>query len=394
MVPSQVVFLDALPLTTNGKVDRKALPAPSSARTPSPELRAPTPRGAPARTQNERKLLAIWKEVLGVEEIGIHDDFFELGGHSLQAVRAMAHAQEVFGLPLSAQALFEAPTIAQLGEILGKEGWTPTWSSLVPIQTSGTRQPFFLVHAIGGNVFNYRLLSKHLGADQPFYGIQARGIDGKDPPHETVEEMAADYIREMLETSDPGPNGYQLGGASSGGVIAFEMAQQLMAMGERVSVVVMLDTVRPGAPPQRIVEALAGSRRRRLTMRLDYHVGGLLIRSPRETFEYVRDLIRRRRSGPEGQIAAAIKAEDPTLANVIRVNRRALANYVPRPYPENVVMLLSSDEPDRAFYDPRLAWADLMGGGLTVRWIPGSHENILDEPQVAGVAAVLARCLR
>ncbi len=340
MVPARVVFLDAMPLTTNGKVDRKALPAPSSARMPAPELREATPRRVPARTQNERKLLAIWKEVLGIDEVGIHDDFFELGGHSLQAVRAMAQAQEVFAMPLSAQALFEAPTIARLAEIIGQEGWTPTWSSLVPIQTAGTRQAFFLVHAIGGNVYNYRLLSKHLGADQPFYGLQARGMDGKEPPHEAVEEMAADYIREMRQLETPGAAGYQLGGASSGGVIAFEMAQQLVAMGERVSVVVMLDTVRPGAPPPRIVEALAGSRRRRLTMRFDYHLGGLLLRSPADAVKYVRDLIRWRRSGPEGQIAAAIKAEDPTLANVIRANRRALAKYVPRPYPKSVVMLL------------------------------------------------------
>jgi thioesterase domain-containing protein len=156
----------------------------------------------------------------------------------------------------------------------------------------------------------------------------------------------------------------------------------------------MLDTVRPGDPPARIADTLAGSRRRRLTMRLDYHLGGLLHHSPREAYKYVVNLIRWRQSGPEGQVAAAMKAENPTLANVIRVNRTALFSYVPRPYPGNVVMLLSSDEPDRVLYDPRLAWADLMGGGLTVRWIPGNHENILDEPQVGGVATVLAQCLR
>jgi thioesterase domain-containing protein len=386
MVPGQFVFLDAMPLTTNGKVDRKALPAPTIS-TASERERA---RGAP-RTPHERKLLAIWEDILGRKGIGINDNFFEIGGHSLQAIQVVTRMEAAFETSVSPAALFEAPTIAQLAELVTGEGYKPTFTSIVPIQPEGVRPPFFLVHAIGGNVFNYRLLSKHVGTEQPFYGLQARGISGDDPPHESLEAMAADYIHEIRQVQPSGP--YKLGGASSGGVIAYEMARQLHALGERVALVVMLDTVRPDQPA-RIERALAGSKPRRLGMRLDFHIGSIMGRSPRAALTYVLDLVRWRRSGPAGQIAAAIKADNPKLAQVIEHNRLALQRYEPKAYHGNVVMLLSGDEPDRSFYDRRLAWADLIGAGLNVRFIPGDHENMLDEPNVQGVAEVLDQCLR
>jgi amino acid adenylation domain-containing protein len=379
MVPARFVFLDALPLTQNGKVDRNALPEPTAER--AAVVTEP-------RTPDEHKLLAIWRDVLGLKEIGIHDSFFELGGHSLQAIRAMARMKEVFDVDVSAEALFEAPSIAQLAALLGPAKWTPTWTCIVPIQTQGTKQPFFLVHAIGGNVFNYRLLSKHLGNDQPFYGLQARGMTGNDAPHDSVEAMAKDYIAEMRKVQPQGP--YRIGGSSSGGVIAYEMAQQLAAVGERASRVVMLDTVLTGPMPSRITEALAGSEQRRLRVRFDHHLGGIFLRSPREVFEYVAGLVQAKRRGPGAQIAAAIKAKNQRLREVIESNRRALAAYAPRPYAGSVVMLVSGEEPDRTFYDRRLAWADLLTAGLNIRFMPGSHENMLDEPQVSGVATVIA----
>ena len=385
MVPSQIVLLDALPLTQNGKVDQAALRAMPLA----PPKRA---RVAP-RTENEAKLAAIWKEVLGLDEIGVDDDFFELGGHSLQAIRAMARVKEVFGVELSAEALFEAPNIAALAAPLsgGARPIKPAFVSLVPIQTAGTRAPFFLVHAIGGNVFNYRLLSKHLGDHQPFYGLQARGMTGEEVPHESLQQMAADYIAELKQVQPTGP--YRLGGASSGGVIAYEMAQQLTAAGDAASVV-MFDTIRPGAPPDRVATVLAGSEARRLKMRLDYHLGGMLLREPSEAAGYLAQLVRIRTRNPAlEQAKLAASAGNPRLPHVIECNRRAIASYVPRPFGGHVLMLLSGDEPDRTFYDHRLAWSDLLARGLNMRFIPGNHENMLDEPQVGGVADVLRTLL-
>ncbi|MGH7439635.1 MAG: amino acid adenylation domain-containing protein, partial [Polyangiaceae bacterium] len=385
MVPPHIVLLDALPLTSNGKLDRRALPAPSSA----PDRGSRTRLAA--RTPDEKRLVEIWTEILGIDGVGVKDDFFELGGQSLQAVTVMSRIQEAFGVALPAQAFFEAPTIAQFARLLRKDRAASVWTSLVPIQTEGAKSPFFLVHAIGGNVFNYRLLSKHLGASQPFYGLQAQGMDGREAPHDRVEKMAEDYLREVRQVQPHGP--YYVGGSSSGGVVAYEMAQQLVATGERVALLVMLDTVRAGPPPARIADALVASTQRRLTWRVDHHLGGLLHRSPRQALEYVANVLRWRRAGPAGQVAAALRADNPALAHVIERNRHALAAYRPRPYPGRVAMLLCADEPDRAFYDRRLAWSDLLSGGLNVRFTPGNHENMLDEPQVGPVAAALAQCL-
>jgi thioesterase domain-containing protein len=308
------------------------------------------------------------------------------------AIKLFDRISRAFGVNLPIAALFQAPTIAGLGQLLRKEGWAPSWSSLVPIQTAGTRRPLFCVHAIGGNVLNYRLLSKHLGDQQPFYGIQARGLGGNEPPHATVEEMAAAYIQEMRQEQPHGP--YQLCGASSGGVAAFEMAQQLHAAGERVSALVMLDTYRPGPLPGRVAQALAASPLHRYGMLLDIHIGNLLLRTPREGLTYLTGRLRTRfGGGVNGAAAEAIEAATPAVREVAAANKRALRAYVPRPYAGSVVMLFSRDEPDRAFSDQRLAWADLLEDGLLLRFIPGSHENMLDEPQVAGVAAAIARCL-
>src|SRR5207249_8294245 len=144
-------------------------------------------------------------------------------------------------LPLAM--LFQAPTVKQLARVLRDEGWQADWSWLVLIQ-GGQRQPFFCVHAAGGNVLEYRDLARLLGPDQPFYGLQAKGLDGKSEPHTTIKEMASHYIREMRELQPEGP--YLIGGRSSGGTIAFEMACQLSAAGQEVGLLALLDTYPAG----------------------------------------------------------------------------------------------------------------------------------------------------
>jgi amino acid adenylation domain-containing protein len=383
MVPSAFVALDAMPLTANGKVDRQALPAPARAV-------AASSGGAGPRGALELELAAIWEELLGLEHVGVRDSFFDLGGHSLLAVKLFHRIAQATGIDLPIASLFRAPTIAALADLLRGEGWARSWSSLVPIQTSGSRAPLYCVHAVGGNVLNYRLLSQHLGKDQPFYGLQARGLGGGEAPHTTVEEMAAAYIQEMRQEQPRGP--YILAGASSGGVIAYEMAQQLRAAGEQVPVLLLIDTY-IAQPLPRIVQAQAASPLHRSALLLDYHLGQLLLRTPREGYAYLAARIRARLGGVVGPTAEAIHAAPPALRHVIEANLRAVAAYVPRPYPGSAVMLFSREEPERASYDGRLGWADLLEGGLVVRFIPGSHENMLDEPQVAEVARVLARCL-
>jgi amino acid adenylation domain-containing protein len=379
MVPSSFTVLERLPLTANNKIDRRALPRPEAAL-----------RGAGARPREalELKLRSIWEDVLGVEGVGIEESFFDLGGHSLLALKLFDRIERALGLKLPVTSLFHAPTIEKLSDLLRREGWEPSWSSLVPIQTGGTRRPFFCVHAVGGNVLNYRLLSKHLGAERPFYGLQSRGLGGSEAPHESVEEMAAAYVAEIRTAQARGP--YVIGGASSGGVIAYEMAQQLHAAGEHVAVLVMMDTTIAGPPHAQIARTLSMHHR---GMMLDYHFGKLLLRTSREGASYLMSRVRARIKGESSPIVEAVKASPEAVRHVFEANVRAIERYVPRPYPGRAVMLLSRDEPGRTFYDDRLGWAELVLGGLMVRFIPGDHQNMLDEPQVSEVAEVLARCL-
>jgi thioesterase domain-containing protein len=381
MIPATFVALETIPLLPNGKIDHRSLQAPAVLFVARDTFTAP-------RTLIESVLAGIWADLLGLDRVGIYEDFFALGGHSMLAQRVFARIQERFGKSLPIATLFQAPTIEKLANLLAHEDWAPSWSSLIPISTTGSRRPFFCVHAFGGNVLNFRLISRYLGEDQPFYGLQSRGLGGGEAPHERIEEMAAAYIEEMRAVQPRGP--YAIGGSSSGGVIAYEMAQQLLARGERVAVLVLLDTKRIGPPSARSTRVFAASSLRNFVARLDHHLGNLLIRQPRESLAYLAQRVRWRLGGEP--IDEAMKTGGPVFGRVIEANRAALRTYTPRPFPGQVVMLLCEDEPDRATYDGRLAWADLVEG-LVLRYIPGSHENMLDEPNVSEVAAVLARCL-
>jgi aspartate racemase len=374
MVPSRVIVLEALPRTANGKIDRKALLA-----APEPAAVGIAPLPKARRGAIELRLLGIWEEVLGAKGIGTQQTFFEAGGHSLLALRLFDRIERAFGVKLPVASLFQAPTIEAQAEILRREGFAPSWSSLVPIQPKGSRPPFFCVHAIGGNVLNYRLLAKALGDDQPFFGLQARGLGGQEEPHGSVEEMAAGYLHELLEEQPHGP--FLIGGSSSGGVVAFEMAQQLHARGERVGLLVLMDTFLPDATPRHRARCV------------DYHIGTLLAATPREGLAYLARRVRARFGGVAGPTDAALRAAPLEVRHVIEANMRSVARYIPRPYAGSAVMLLSRDEPDRVREDGRLAWARLVEGGLVVRPVPGSHDTMLEEPHAAEVARVLERCL-
>ena len=235
MTPSFFVFLEAMPLTANNKVDVRALPAPAPYL--SDELVYVGPRD-----RMEVQLTALWQQVLEVPKIGIHDNFFDLGGHSLKAAQLFFLLEQVYGRHLPLATLFQAPTIAELASVLSREQWVPPWQSLVAIQPSGTAIPIFMVPGVGGNVLIFAQLARLLGPDQPFYGLQARGLDGKEAPFISVPEMARHYIAEIRALRPQGP--YVLVGICTGGLIAYEMAQQLFEQGEAVTLVVM-DTWHP-----------------------------------------------------------------------------------------------------------------------------------------------------
>jgi len=237
MTPSVFVFLEAMPLTANNKVDVQALPAPTFTLSGDPAHVAP-------RDRMEVQLAALWQQVLGVQNIGIHDNFFDLGGHSLKAAQLFYLIEQVYGRHLPLATLFQAPTIAALTSILTREQWVPPWQSLVAIQPSGTAIPVFMVPGVGGNVLIFVRLARLLGPDQPFYGLQPRGLDGKESPFISVPEMARHFVKEIKKLRPQGP--YVIAGACTGGLIAYEMAQQLIAQGNVVTLL-MMETWHPSS---------------------------------------------------------------------------------------------------------------------------------------------------
>ena len=237
MIPSVFVFLDTIPLTPNGKVNRRALPVPDNTRQESSSTFV-----AP-QDQLESHLTEIWSQVLGIQPIGVRDNFFDLGGNSLKAVTLFAQIEKQFGKKLPIATLFQSGTVAEIAQIIRSKEWLAFWSSLVPIQPTGSKPPLFYIHPGGGNLLVYRDLAIALGSDQPVYGLQPRGLDGKYAPFNRIEDMAAHYFAQIRKLQPHGP--YFLAGLSSGGATAWEIAQLLQAQGQKVALLALFDSSGP-----------------------------------------------------------------------------------------------------------------------------------------------------
>lgn len=238
MVPAAIVFVPEIPVTPNGKIDRRALPSPEAS-FGGGESNFVVPRDF-----IEVLLVRIWEEVLGRKSIGVKDDFFELGGHSILAVRLMSEIQKQFGHHLPLAILFEKRTVEQLSEVLRRQFESPPHSPLVAIQPLGTRRPLFFVHVGSGQVLCYLELARYLGTDQPFYGLQDNNTYETGAVSDVpIPEMARYYIDAMRSVQPDGP--YILGGWSFGGLVAYEMAQQLTQEGSEVPLLILLDTATP-----------------------------------------------------------------------------------------------------------------------------------------------------
>jgi acyl carrier protein len=211
MVPASFLFLEAMPLTPVGKVDRRTLSQMDLVQDWDVER-------VEARDVLELELVRIWEEVLGIPRLGVRDNFFELGGHSLMAVRLVEQVQQRFGRDLPLAVLFQGGTVEEMAALLREEE-TATASCLVDIHPAGTARPFFCVHPAGGDVLCFAALARNLGPDQPFYGLQSQGMAGDEEPLTRVEEMAARYLEEIRKVQPEGP--YTLGGWSLGALVAF-----------------------------------------------------------------------------------------------------------------------------------------------------------------------------
>ncbi len=381
MIPAQIELLEDLPRTPNQKVDRRALPEPR--RVAEGEQVGP-------RDEIERSLVEIWERELRVEPIGIDEDFFQLGGHSLLAMRVFTQIERRLGRRLPLATLFTAPTVRRLAEILRQESWSPEWAALVAIQPQGSRPPFFCIHSHGGHVLLYHDLARHLGPDQPFYGLQAIGLDGRHPPYRRIEDMARHYIQEMRSVQPHGP--YFLGGDCLGGTVAYEVARQLHEQGEEVALVAMFDAFCPGAPRLKpYMPALAYEAIHRLRI-AGFHLR-TLIHLPRGAGRsYLAERTQRAGFAVAARLGRLLGRPSPLLATQAALEE-AYASYRPRPYPGRLTLFRSRRLPAGIEPDPLMGWDGLAGEGVEVRDLPTYFTTALSGTNVAELARELEACI-
>ncbi|OKH45760.1 hypothetical protein NIES2101_25940 [Calothrix sp. HK-06] len=347
----------------------------------------------------EDQLVTIWEKALDVHPIGVKDNFFDLGGDSILAVEIFGQVEKQFAKKLPLATLLQAETIEEIAAIIteqiaGKE--KISWSSLVTIQPNGAKLPLFLMHPLGGETLVYRKLSMYLGYDQPVYGLQPVGLDGNSP-YTRVEDMASHYIKDIQTIQPHGP--YLLGGYSFGGIIALEIAQQLLKRGEKVAFLFMLDTCRPGCSTRLPLIERISIHIKKLLQQPTYIQQKLIGMKIWSKFHLREQYKRYSKMAPNfRQIALNLPDSDKHL-NIMQANAIALSQYCfQQKYPGQLTLFRTADEnrDDNAVgvkYDFDFGWKDLFVGGIDIHHVPGSHLTLLDDPHVEVIAQKLKACL-
>jgi thioesterase domain-containing protein len=381
MVPAAYVALDALPLTANGKLDRRALPAPSHTAYGQHTYEAP-------EGELECTVATIWAHVLGIARVGRHDSFFGLGGHSLLALQAMSRLSKWLEREVPVHLLFANPTVAAMARRIGDLETPQEFRNRVAVRTSGSGVPIFVIHGGDGEVGYAFDLAPHLPQQHPVYALAAIGFGDGETPLSSVEAMAALYVRAIRDVQPHGP--YHLIGWSAGGMIACEMAAQLVGAGEPVGLLAVIDTLSD-------YSSMLGSRAEEPTQAQYFETclreefgdeldDRLTAHAEQDDISAMFELGQR-----HGVIDATI--ERTTLRRHLAV-RHAIALALRRHRPQPVAVPLSvftaADE-DRL--DPRLGWDDLAKHGLHVVALRGTHWSIVEPAHIRALGTAITQAL-
>ena len=401
MIPATFSMVDTLPLTANGKIDRDALPPPTL------EVPVVEPAVEISPTSVEGLLAAIWKATLRVDRVGLHDSFFDLGGNSLLAIELLERIRVGLGHELLLSDLFRAPTVAGLAATCGTGTMPFTRGAVVPIQPLGSRPPFFCAAPVLGTVFPYYELAYAMRPDQPFYGLQPLGVPATSS---TIESIAERYVGAIREVQRTGP--YHLGGWSFGGLVAFEMAQQLRRAGEEVALLAVLDTPAPGlqrylhAPQSlRLFAATIASGAWEYIRDYEYlaldaaqrstptHASGALSWGIKRAYSLGRSFATR------AAIAGVVPAESrlllyhlPTLREMLGFLFGGLVStlrYRPAVYPGPVSLLRTAEHSSAGPYREFLGWETVSDEAVRAYAVPGNHLTLLRKPHLPVLAETL-----
>jgi amino acid adenylation domain-containing protein len=384
MIPHEIVFLESIPLTTNGKADIKSLLQLHRETGNEETEEANKPAGS-----TEEYLELVWKSILGIEKLGVNDDFFELGGHSLNAVSMMAQIKKEKGIHIPLASLIQHPTIRKFAMLLDCEKGKFQWNCLVPIRTEGSLCPLFLIHGAGLNVLFYQSLVKHLSPNRPIYAFQAAGLDGKRQLKNSIEAMAEEYVDELLKIQAKGP--FLLMGFSLGGFIAIEMAQILLAKGHEVRFTGLIDSVAYLADfsNSRLEKTLIRSWSAAVKPFFNFW---LYLNEPYESkSRFLSKKIKnlklsityflnktgiRKKSNPQGEIGEL----NSLSSKVLIFMNEALLNYKLKPANFHID-LFAAAKPTFYIYDRKMyGWSNFANKGITKHVLPGEHSLFFAAP--------------
>ncbi len=376
MSPSYFLFLEEFPLSPNGKIDRRALPAPPETR---PELEEA--HIAP-RDDLETRLARIWERVLEVQSVGVRDNFFELGGHSLLAVRLVSEIEKELGQRLPLVSFFQGATIEYLAGLLRQGVSSISWPTLVKIQTAGSKAPLICVSMPNVNALGYRTLARYLGADQPVFGLQAQYPEDLDGEHSqaAVDSIATEYLEALRAVQPNGP--YQFIGLCRGAHIAFEMARRLEREGQKIAFLGIIDTWVMENTYNYFWQAQYYARR----------FAWLTLLGLKNKLSFAKK---------KGDNGVDKTGNGLAVVNAVSVEPKQKPikvyfpgpDYVPTSYSGRIVVFRAHRQPRNRIRDLYLGWGKLAKGGVDVHFIPGDHGNVLKEPHVQGLAAALKKCL-
>lgn len=336
-------------------------------------------------SQNDTKnvIIKIWEKYLGITGIGIEDNFFDLGGDSLLAIQILDEINSALATNLDIHVLLESPTISKICKLFEQKPFSKLDSSLLVTLQKGeiSKVPLFLIHPIGGHVYFYRELAEELDKNQPVYGINAIGLNQKEKPLRDVKKMAQLYTKEMHKIQKQGP--YYLGGSSFGGTVAFEIAQQLLSIGQEVKLLMMIDTPGPGKMPKDLSSDLDI---------IDYLFKvGLNISLPKNILNdrtMLLDFIKQNAS--EDMIHGRIN--DQMLEHLVKLfqaHSYAMRNYAPLIYPGKIIFFSPKEENEYHSSNLEESWFDFAQKRIQVYKVPGNHITMNKKPNVTFIAKKL-----
>nr|MDZ8007541.1 amino acid adenylation domain-containing protein [Nostoc sp. DedSLP05]MDZ8097380.1 amino acid adenylation domain-containing protein [Nostoc sp. DedSLP01] len=400
MIPSAFVMLESMPLTPNGKIDRRALKALSNISNLDTFVQP--------RNTLELQLTHIWSKILKLENVGVKDNFFDLGGHSLLVPYLMAQIRQQFGKEIPLVTLFHNPTIEELANVMQKDAGISSWSPLVPLQPKGANPPLFCLSGSGGNPFYLYPLACCLGSDQPFYTFQVNHLDTEVAPIARIEDIASHYIQALQVVQPQGP--YFFAGHSFGGRVAYEMAQQLIHQGQEIALIVIIDTSAPSTQAHSPEEddaawliAIAKGMKTLYSKDLDMDTDVFASLDPDEQVKYVVNYLKMLDILPVDADTTYLKHFLQTL----RSDAKALFEYLPQQvHPIPITLLRASElqikEPNAGevvnqpelLQDSALGWNKYSSEPVDVQFVPGDHFTMMTQPHVQILADRLRDCIK